>query len=145
MTDNSNNINCNLYDFLSPCDKHNAKHYDFYDCDYANDFECVLDVHNYHPDIPELKFDIWLKAYDTSCCETQGERELYGKGYLYECYVCVQSEDGYIIKGMTPRAAKDREDAERTLINMANNLMSDKSLIKTLKDSIDGNITVMDF
>lgn len=119
---------------------------DFQSCNYADDFECLIDVHNIIPSIPEERFDLWLRAYDTSCCETKHEEELYDSGYNYECCCCVQEQDnGYIVKGITPRAARNEDNAKSTLIEMAKSMMDDENLIKHLHNSIDSCITVIDF
>lgn len=108
--------------------------YNFESCDYAEDFECLVDVHNYHDWFPEGLCDVWLKAYDTSCCETAKERELHDAGYAFECYVWLSTPDNCkITTNMEHRPAMTREEAEDMLVKMAERAMNDKYVVETLK------------
>ena len=112
--------------------------YDFFNSDYADDFEALVDVHNFFDWVPEGKFDIWMKAYDTSCRETAREIELNDNGYKFDCYVWVCDLYGFqITTDIQPRAARTREEAEEILIKMADSLVKSRYVIDTLKQLIE--------
>ena len=118
----------------------------FDSCDYANDFEALIDIHYIIPAIQEERFDLWLKAYDTSCCESEHEQELYDNNYLFECCCCVQEQDtGYIIKKATSRAARDEAEAEKILLEMAYEMINDENTISIINNNIDSCMTIMNF
>ena len=107
----------------------------FDSCGYANDFEAFIDIHCIIPSIPEGAFDIWLKAYDTSCRETENERYLNDSGYAFECCAAIMDYDGNTIIGnVEPRPATDKDDAEKMLVNMAWSIMKDRNLVNMMKD-----------
>ena len=112
--------------------------YDFQSCGYAKDFEYLIDVHNYHDWFPEETCDLWLKAYDVSCCENSREVMLDDEGYAFDCYVWLSGYDdgNNITTGIQPRPAKDKQEAEEMLIKMAESVMKNVSLLEKLKDTM---------
>lgn len=112
--------------------------YDFQSCDYAEDFECLIDIHNYHDWFPEETCDLWLKAYDVSCCENSREVILDDEGYAFDCYVWLSdcNNGNKITAGIQPRPAKDEQEAEEMLIKMAESVIKNVSLLEKLKDTI---------
>lgn len=106
---------------------------DFHPCDYAGDFECLVDLHMLFSSVPEEKYDLWLKAYDTSCRETEHEIELNDAGYAFECYVWVTTT--YTLRRSEPlfnAPAKSKEEAERMLTEVFGKIASDYPMIEAM-------------
>ena len=92
---------------------------------YGEDFETVCDwpegwAHGCeYPDgsIDYSESDVWFKAYDTSLCENERDRELFEQGYGFNCVVRLR----YVTSGLycedelASFPALDRRDAERLL------------------------------
>ena len=110
-------------------------YYYFDDCGYANDFECLVDVNEYLDCIPEETYDLWLKAYDTSCCDNAHEKNLYEQGYAFECHARIKRcyNGKQIEMNIEPQAAKTMEEAECILIKMAEDTMNRSDIVYTLK------------
>lgn len=108
----------------------------FSSCDYANDFEALVDASELFDFITKYRYNIWLKAYDTSCRETEREDMLADEGYEFDCYLYVISgEDGtHVIDWdkIEPRSARDRQDAERVLKKMAEDITNNNEITKLL-------------
>lgn len=115
---------------------------DFERTDYAEDFEALADANQVFDWMPEYGYVVWLKAYDTSCCETEREIELNDGGYGYDCYAYVINDVGLPVDmSYNPRAAKTREEAEETLYKMAEDISKDQEIVerlrKIVKDAVE--------
>lgn len=108
----------------------------FSSCDYANDFEAIIDAHEVFDWLPRYSYNLWLKGYDTSCRETEREVMLNDNGYEYDCYVYVlNAEDGtpFNFEMEFYKAAKTRQDAEKVLCEMADGMANDSDAVDYLK------------
>lgn len=86
---------------------------DFYSSDYGKDFEtCVCFDDLFNKKLENDDIDLWLKAYDTSCCENDLERELYGSGCAFDCYATIRFVDGGHQICIGRKAVKSKEEAE---------------------------------
>lgn len=111
----------------------------FSGCDYANDFEALVDAHEFFDWVPELECDIWFKAYDTSCHENEHEIELDKQGYKFDCYMFV-SEFGMLGKyEVYNKPAKTQEEAKKIMNDMAATLLNDKKAIELFNKIINAN------
>jgi hypothetical protein len=112
--------------------------YKFYDCDYGKDFETLIDVHEFVEWVPEGEYDLWLKAYDTSLCETEHEAKLYDDGYKFECMVqIVKMETGNTIYHMGYLPVKSKWSAENRLFQASYELFEIEEVMDILKNLVD--------
>ena len=114
--------------------------FDFDNTDYAEDFEAVADANEVFDWLPEYRYGLWLKAYDTSCRETDREIELDDDGYAFDCYVHVldyENKGKPVVNWYEPRAAKTREEAENVLAKMAEDIAKDKNIVEHLKKVVE--------
>ena len=98
---------------------------DFQSCDYGEDFEYVYDwpeswpQNIEHPDgyMDYMDGDVWFKAYDTSLCANEEDKELFEQGYLLNCVVRLRyyTTGLYCEDGLAKFPARDKEEAERLL------------------------------
>lgn len=119
---------------------------DFSGCDYAEDFEAIIDANQVFEWMPQYGYTLWLKAYDTSCRETDREIELNDDGYAFDCYVYVLDDEGKpVVNWYEPRAAKTREEAENIMYKMAYDIAKDGKVVEHLKDVTKDAIEWKDF
>jgi hypothetical protein len=91
---------------------------DFYSSDYGKDFEICIGLNDLFDEKPENEdIDLWLKAYDTSCCENDLERTLCESGYAFDCYATLRSIDGHNIC-IGRKSAKSEEEAKAFLTSV---------------------------
>lgn len=106
----------------------------FSDCDYADDFEAIVDASEVFDTVPKYRFNLWLKAYDSSMRENEREQEVNDKGYAFDCYVYVLDDEGNPVDtSYAPRMAKTRQSAEDTLVKMAMDIAKDEAIAEKLK------------
>lgn len=115
--------------------------YEFYDCYYGKDFETLIDVHEFIDWFPEGEYDVWLKAYDTSLCESEYEAELYDDGYEFECSVqIIETGTFEPIYHMGCLPAKSKWDAENKLFQGSHELFEIEEVINILKGLIEERV-----
>lgn len=82
----------------------------------GGDFETVVTAPTWMRNDTDHEYgaDIWLKAYDTSMCESPSEKELARIGYKFMCEARLRhADDGLGYTCLAKRAVRTREDAER--------------------------------
>lgn len=92
---------------------------DFYSSDYGEDFEvcvCLGDV--FGEKLGNEESDLWLKAYDTSICENDLERELHGSGFSFDCCVTIRGLFGNDNIRIGRKAVRTKEEAEAFLTSV---------------------------
>lgn len=108
----------------------------FSESDYARDFEALIDVHEIFDWIPEWEYDLWLKAYDTSCRENDKEISLNEQGYEFDCYAFFRTFGEPNEETLYNEPARTLEEAEEVLIKMVDALASDKNVEAKIKQFI---------
>lgn len=94
----------------------------FSECGYAEDFEAVVSLCDVLEGFNEAGYSLWLKAYDTSCCENEKEKRLFDSGYKFDCYAWVTDETGRVFNCELNAYAKTKDDA----VEWFGNAISDK-------------------
>lgn len=97
---------------------------------YGDDFESVMDVPDSWGFAPEWldNHDIWFKAYDTSLCENERDRNMNARGVGFSCVVNLRdhlSGSAYDIR-LNEFPARDRSQAEAKFALLAAEYMKAK-------------------
>ena len=111
---------------------------DFCACDYADDFEALVDVHEVFDFVPEGVLDLWFKAYDTSCRESEHEAAINDAGYDFECFVWL-TKNGTFWRSepLVNRLAASTAEAEAILTEAFRSVVSDDSLVEMINKVVE--------